>query len=87
MAGWFAVNSEAAPAQSSAANSLCSLGNANGVSCAVVVQAGKHDWPFASQAFATALPWMAGQLLTPDAPHVPLPAPPPPPPIIQVAAR
>lgn len=87
VAGWFAVNSEAAPAQSSAANSLCSLGDANGISCAVVVQPGKHDWPFASQAFATALPWMAGQLLTPAAPHVPLPAPPPPPPIVQVAAR
>jgi S-formylglutathione hydrolase FrmB len=85
--GWFAINSEAAPAQSSAANSLCALGNAKGITCAVVAQPGAHDWPFASHAFATALPWMAGQLRTPGAPPVPLPAPPPPPPIVQVAAK
>ena len=85
--GWFALNSEAAAAQSSAANSLCALGNANGITCAVVMQSGKHDWTFASQAFASALPWMAGQLITPGAPPVPLPLPPPPPPIVQVSNK
>jgi S-formylglutathione hydrolase FrmB len=87
VAGWFAINSQAAVAQSSAANSLCALGNVNGITCAVVSQPGDHDWPFASHAFATALPWMAGQLRTPGAPPVPLPTPPPPPPIVQVAAK
>jgi S-formylglutathione hydrolase FrmB len=87
VAGWFAINNEAAIAQSSAANSLCALGNANGITCAVVVQPGKHDWPFASQAFATALPWMAGQLRTPGAPPVPLPVPTQSAPIAQAAAR
>jgi S-formylglutathione hydrolase FrmB len=87
VAGWFAINSEAAPAQSSAAYSLCGLGIAHGINCAVVTQSGKHDWTFASTAFATALPWMAGQLRTPGAPPVPLPTPPPPSPNLQAAAR
>ncbi len=88
VAGWFAINSQAAPAQRLAANSLCALGNANGITSAVVAQPGAHDWPFASHAFADALPWMAGQLRTPGAPPVPLPAPPqPPPPIVQAAAK
>ncbi len=87
IAGWFAINSEAAAAQSSAANSLCALGNANGITCAVVAGPGKHDWSFASQAFATALPWMAGQLGTPGAPPTPLPAPPRATPIVEVAAK
>ncbi len=65
VAGWFAINSQAAPEQSSAANSLCALGKANGITCAVVAQPGAHDWPFASQAFANALPWMAGQSAPP----------------------
>jgi S-formylglutathione hydrolase FrmB len=85
--GWFAINSQATVAQSSAANSLCALGTANAITCAVVAQPGAHDWPFASHAFASALPWMAGQLRTPGAPPVPLPAPPYPAPIIQVAAK
>jgi S-formylglutathione hydrolase FrmB len=51
--------------QTSAANSLCALGAANGISCAVVFQPGKHDWPFADRAFAAALPWLAGQVGTP----------------------
>ena len=87
LAGWFAINSQAAAEQSSAANTLCGLGNAHGITCAVVPQPGGHDWPYASQAFATALPWMASQLHTPGVPSVPLPTPPPPPPIVQVAAK
>ena len=86
--GWFDINSQAAMPQRSAANSLCALGSANGITCAVVVQTGKHDWPFASHAFDAALPWMAGQLGTPGAPKVPLPAPPPPSlPIVQTVAK
>ena len=51
--------------QITAAESLCGLGRANGINCAIVAQPGKHDWPFASTAFAAALPWLAGRLTTP----------------------
>ena len=71
--------------QAAAANSLCATGSANGISCAVVMQAGRHDWPFAAHAFGVALPWLAGQIGTPGVPVIPLPAstqtvPPAPPP-------
>lgn len=59
--------------QTAAAYSLCALGRANGIDCAVLAQPGKHDWPFADRAFAAALPWLAGQLGTPDVPRTPLP--------------
>ncbi len=59
--------------QTAAANSLCALGRANGIDCAVVPQPGRHDWPFADQVFARALPWLAGQLGTPGVPRIPLP--------------
>jgi S-formylglutathione hydrolase FrmB len=62
-----------------AAESLCKLGRANGINCAIVAQPGRHDWPFASKAFATALPWLAGQLGTPGVPRIPLPSVSPPP--------
>jgi S-formylglutathione hydrolase FrmB len=81
--GWFDVNGPppgvgaARPnAQAVAAKSLCALGDRSGIDCAVVSQPGNHDWPFASNAFATALPWLAGAIGTPGAPHVALPAPP-----------
>jgi S-formylglutathione hydrolase FrmB len=51
--------------QITAAESLCGHGRANGINCAIVAQPGKHDWPFASTAFAAALPWLAGRLTTP----------------------
>jgi S-formylglutathione hydrolase FrmB len=60
--------------QTAAAERLCRLGRANGIDCAVVAQPGKHDWPFASRAFAAALPWLAGQLDTPRVPWIPLPS-------------
>jgi S-formylglutathione hydrolase FrmB len=60
--------------QISAAESLCALGRANGINCAIVAQPGKHDWPFASNAFAAALPWLAGRLETPGMPRIPAPA-------------
>ena len=54
--------------QAAAANSLCGVGSANGIECTVDVRPGKHDWPFAANAFATYLPWLAGQLGTPGSP-------------------
>lgn len=95
VAGWFDVNGSTATIQTStskndqagAANSLCALGTANGIDCAVVSQPGKHDWPFASHAFAAALPWLAGQIGTPDVPPTPLPNAAPSPAIEQTAAR
>jgi S-formylglutathione hydrolase FrmB len=87
VAGRFDINSQAPAQQAAAANSLCALGGANGITCAVVSQPGGHDWPYASHAFATALPWMASQLGTPGVPPVGLPAPPPSVPIVQAAAK
>ncbi|WP_197515626.1 alpha/beta hydrolase family protein [Mycobacterium sp. E1747] len=74
--------------QTAAAYSLCSLGHANSIDCAVLVQPGKHDWPFADRVFATALPWLAGRLGTPGIPRIPLPgaAPPAPAPPVVVPA-
>ncbi len=59
--------------QTAAANALCGLGRPYDIDCAVVPQPGKHDWPFADQVFATALPWLAGRLGTPGVPRIPLP--------------
>ena len=64
--------------QTAAAYSLCSLGRANGIDCAVLAQPGKHDWPFADRAFAAALPWLAGRLGTPGIPRTALPGASPP---------
>lgn len=90
VAGWFDINGTTPPPrtvvvnaaaatsdQTAAANSLCATGSANGINCAVVMQPGKHDWPFAAHAFASALPWLAGRLGTPGLPALPLPVPPP----------
>ena len=82
VSGWFDINGAPSKAptarnpndQTEAANSLCALGSENGITCSVVTQAGKHDWPFAQHAFASALPWIAGQIGTPGDPQVPLPA-------------
>jgi S-formylglutathione hydrolase FrmB len=71
--------------QAAAANSLCAVGAANGIKCAVVGQPGRHDWPFAAHAFAAALPWMASQLGTPGVGRVPLPGPPESAPIVKAA--
>ena len=73
--------------QTAAANSLCSLGGTNGIECAVVSQPGKHDWPFASNAFAVALPWLASQLGTPGVRMVPLPGPPASAAVVKAAAK
>ena len=62
-----------AASPSSAARTLCRLGSGYGIECAVVPQSGKHDWPFASRAFAAALPWLTARIGTPDVPRVALP--------------
>jgi S-formylglutathione hydrolase FrmB len=67
--------------QAAAAESLCALGRANGIDCAIVAQPGKHDWPFASNAFAASLPWLAGRLGTPGVPHIHAPSAWPPVPV------
>ncbi|ORA85481.1 esterase family protein [Mycobacterium malmoense] len=59
--------------QDAAANSLCAVATAHGITCAVVTQPGRHDWPFAAQAFAASLPWLAAALGTPGAQPVQLP--------------
>lgn len=78
VAGWFAVNSGTAGRtepndQAVAAASLCALGDRAGIDCAVVSRPGNHDWPFASSAFTSALPWLAGRLGTPGVSRVGLP--------------
>ncbi len=70
----FDVNTVDAAPQKNAADVLCGLATANGINCSVVVQPGKHDWPYAAQVFATALPWLATQLGTPGLAVAPAPA-------------
>lgn len=55
--------------QTEAANTLCALGRTKGIACSVVATPGKHDWPFATNVFASALPWLAGQIDTPGVPR------------------
>ncbi len=59
--------------QDAAANALCAAAAANGITCAVVTQEGRHDWPFAAQAFDASLPWLAATLGTPGVESVALP--------------
>jgi len=59
--------------QDAAAYSLCNAAAASGINCAVATQPGRHDWPFAAQAFAAALPWLASTLGTPNTEPVQLP--------------
>jgi S-formylglutathione hydrolase FrmB len=60
--------------QTAAAQTLCHLGAAKGMDCAVISAPGKHDWPFAKAAFTASLPWLAGKLGTPGVPRVGFPA-------------
>ena len=86
VAGWFDTN-VAGPDQTAAARSLCGVGAANGIDCAVETQAGEHDWLFADHAFAAAFPWLAARLGTPHVDPVPLPRAPTGPTYEQTAAR
>ncbi|WP_370071213.1 alpha/beta hydrolase [Mycobacterium sp. MAA66] len=60
--------------QAEAAKALCASGKQLGIDCTVETQPGKHDWPFAVNAFVLSLPWLAGQVGTPGVPRIPLPA-------------
>ncbi|MBV5245871.1 esterase family protein [Mycolicibacterium sp. PAM1] len=75
--GWFAVNAVPGAAtpneQAVSAASLCGVGSRSGIACAVVSRPGNHDWPFASTAFATALPWLAARIGTPGVPQTGFP--------------
>jgi S-formylglutathione hydrolase FrmB len=70
VSGWFPAPS----GDTDNGNVLCGLARSNGIDCSVTALPGQHDWPFAATAFANALPWLAGQLGTPGAPRVPMPA-------------
>ncbi|WP_197379577.1 alpha/beta hydrolase [Mycolicibacterium mengxianglii] len=72
--GWFAspTSTYGQATQADAARALCDVGRTVGINCAVVPMPGKHDWPFATAAFASALPWLAFAVHTPGAPPVPL---------------
>ncbi|MDO3092025.1 alpha/beta hydrolase-fold protein [Mycobacteroides abscessus subsp. abscessus] len=59
--------------QDVAANSLCQQASSQGIRCAVSTRPGRHDWPFAAQAFDAAFPWLAGRLGTPRALRIALP--------------
>lgn len=48
--------------EAAAASELCTVATANGIACDVVLEEGRHDWPFAGRAFATALPSLAARL-------------------------
>lgn len=61
--------------QMTAAETLCALGSANGINCAVISQPGRHDWPFAARVFASSLPWLAGAIGTPGVARIPFQAP------------
>ncbi|KAA0107993.1 esterase family protein [Mycolicibacterium sp. P1-5] len=61
--------------QDVAIKTLSALASTHGIQCGMLTQPGKHDWPFAAQAFSATLPWLAGQLGTPGVPAVPLPQP------------
>jgi S-formylglutathione hydrolase FrmB len=73
ISGWFAVSAATSAdetstppgAEAQAARTLCALGKANGITCTVTAYTGKHNWPFAADTFAVALPWLAGQISTP----------------------
>lgn len=61
--------------QDVAATKLCNAARADAIDCTVVTESGRHDWPFAAEAFASALPWLAGQLRTPGVAQTELPEP------------
>ena len=60
--------------QTEAANSLCGLGRAQGITCSVVPTTGRHDWPLATQVFTASMPWLFSAVHTPGVPAVALPA-------------
>lgn len=58
-AGLFIVPTSST-ADDAAAQRLCDVGGSRGVDCSITRLPGRHTWPFAADAFQTALPWLAG---------------------------
>ncbi|CAN5608031.1 alpha/beta hydrolase-fold protein [soil metagenome] len=52
--------------ETGAAEDLCAVGTGVGISCSVHTLISYHTWQFAAQAFSDALPWLAGQIHTPQ---------------------
>jgi S-formylglutathione hydrolase FrmB len=57
---------DALGAEVEAANTLCAAAGANGIDCTLHTLPGRHSWQFASEAFSTALPWLATRLGLPS---------------------
>jgi S-formylglutathione hydrolase FrmB len=57
-AGLFVVP-ESTHSDNDAARRLCGVGAAQGIRCTIATLPGRHTWPFAADAFRTALPWLA----------------------------
>ena len=55
------------------AHAMCSLMSSYGIECAVVKTDSSHDFQGAGDAFANALPWLAGKLGTPGVRPIPMP--------------
>lgn len=55
------------------AHALCSFVSSYGIECAVVKTHASHDFQGAGDAFADALPWLAGKLGTPGVRPIPMP--------------
>jgi S-formylglutathione hydrolase FrmB len=54
--------------ETGAAEDLCAVGQSVGIGCSVHTLVSYHTWQFAAQAFSDALPWLAAQIQTPQAP-------------------
>lgn len=52
--------------EAGAAQALCAAATLKGISCSLHSLPGGHTWQFATEAFASALPWIAGQLHQPQ---------------------
>ena len=56
-----------------AADSLAQTATANGVQSSILTSLGKHDWQFGEAVFEQTLPWLAGELGTPETPRIAMP--------------
>lgn len=62
VSGLFVTPDASEPTVGSDSDDLCALGRTRRMTCDVVSLGGRHDWPFAANAFAHTLPWLAAQL-------------------------
>jgi S-formylglutathione hydrolase FrmB len=54
-----------------AANQLCTAARAQGITCTLHTQDGRHSWQFATAAFSDAFGWLSGRLGIPSGPNPP----------------